>query len=49
MNTSVTRDAAVEDVAASKTDEKIVAIVLNVDELAQVSGGRKVNEYEGQH
>jgi bacteriocin-like protein len=48
MNTSIMREAALDDVIALKTEEKIVAIVLNVEELAQVSGG-KVNEYEGQH
>ncbi|WP_153245861.1 hypothetical protein [Microvirga brassicacearum] len=48
MNTSIMRDVPVEDIA-TKTDEKTTAIVLNIDELAQVAGGRQVNEYEGQH
>jgi hypothetical protein len=50
MNASITLDVTSEEVGKIReTEDQAMAIVLTVDELASVAGGRMHLEYEGQH
>lgn len=50
MDASITLDVTSEEVATIReTEDHAMAVVLTVDELATVAGGRRHLEYEGQH